>query len=379
MDRQEDAREDSSRNNSSSICTSSLDHSCCLCSPFRDKVLVTPAMNNAILLEQYPFPPVIDNTMREDWLRCPHNFFRRHVQGLRLVQLGAPGELAEVPKSIHLHFGGALARGLEVTRRAWVADGVSEQQALQAGAEALMRAWGDDIMPEPVTQSERNKTLQSCLLAHAGYFREWPLDDPMQQVAVREGEPLVESNGALPIPGCYHPVTGEPLLYAGRFDAILNRGKHWGLDDKTTGSSVDSEGWRKQWQLNGQFTGYTWLAREWGYGLDGFLVHGIQILKASLKFAEIVAPRPKWQVEQWLRQLQTDVQTMCLSYSQFINSTWDETLDAHPYSQVLGHACVAFNKPCAYLDDLCGQPNPDDWLHRFTVQRWDPLHRSVEE
>jgi hypothetical protein len=329
-------------------------------------------------IEAFPFPAVLDNTMREDWLRCPHYFFRRHIQGLRATQLIDGTET--LPVSIHLHFGGCLARGLEVTRRAWVSDGLGEEQSLKAGAEALLIAWGAADMPAPTTRNEEAKSLDNCLLAHDAYFREWPLDDPMQQLGVAEGEPLVEFCGAIPIPGCFHPVSGDPLLYAGRFDGILNRGALWGLDDKTTGSSVASPGWRSQWKLNGQFTGYTWIAQEWGYSLAGFLIHGIQILKTDIRFAEVIAPRPRWMVETWLKQLQRDVRAMADSYSILrMQAEDEERANAHAFTQALGHACVHFNAPCSYLEDLCGQPNPDDWLDKFTVERWNPLRRAVDE
>jgi hypothetical protein len=330
-------------------------------------------------LEQFPFPATIDNTMREEWWKCRHSFFRRHIQGLQHIPLGAPGE--QPPDvNIHLHFGGALARGLEITRKSWTQDGKSNDQAMQDGAEALITAWGEAILPPPTTRNEENKTLQSCLLAHQAYFREWPLDDPMQKVATAEGQAIVEFSGALPIPGCYHPVTKEQLLYSGRFDGMLDRGKLWGLDDKTTGSQVSSSAWRAQWQLNGQFTGYCWLAQGYGFRVSDFLVHGIQILKTDIRLAEVLCPRPAWMVEQWLGQLQADVKQMIVAYEVFIlGLEVDGFIPSHPFAQALGHACVSFNQPCQYLTDLCGQPNPDDWLDRFRVERWNPLRRKVDE
>lgn len=323
------------------------------------------------------FPAVLDNTMREDWLRCPHFFFRKHIQGLRAAQLTGEGTV-EIPPSIHLHFGGCLARGLEVARRAYVEDGIDEHAAVLEGASALLTAWGDDsLLPAPTTRNEENKTLANALLALDRYFVEWPLDDPAQAIGSRGGKALVEFSGAVPIPGLFHPTTGEPLLYAGRFDAIVDRaGALWGLDDKTTGSNVESEGWRDQWRINGQFTGYTWIAREWGLDLTGFLVHGVQVLKGSTKFAEVITPRAKWQVEQWLAQMKADVAAMLKSWNDLVFAGDNP----HAYSRLLGSGCVYFNKPCGFLDAICSQPNPEDWIEgNFLIERWNPLRRSVDE
>ena len=327
------------------------------------------------------FPPVIDNTIREDWLRCPHFFFRKHIQGLRQAQLGEGMEI-EIPPSIHLHFGGCLARGLEVARRAYVEDGVDEHAAVLEGASALITAWGDDsLLPAPTTRTEENKTLANALLCLDRYFAEWPLDDPSQAIGSREGKALVEFSGAVPVPGLFHPVSGEPLLYAGRFDAIVDRhGALWGLDDKTTGSNVDSEGWRDQWRINGQFTGYTWIAREWGFDLTGFLVHGVQVLKGSTKFAEVIAPRAKWQVEQWLRQLRADVTQMLYQFNTLTFSDHGPMTGSPAFPQLLGSGCVHFHRPCAFLDHICSQPNPEAWIEgNFLIERWNPLRRSVDE
>jgi hypothetical protein len=322
--------------------------------------------------------------MREEWLRCPHAFFRRHIQGLVKLPLVGPGEDLDgaSTKSVHLHFGGALARGLEIVRRSWTADALPEIDCLQRGVDALILFWGDAVFT-PTTRNEEAKTLANAILTLERYFVEWPLDDPMQRVGVRDGEPLVEFSGAAPIPGVYHPTSGDPLIYAGRFDAMIDRGKLWGLDDKTTGSNVNTDGWRAQWRLAGQFTGYTWLANQYGYGIDAFLIHGVQVLKTQTNFAEVIAPRPPWMVEVWLRQLQADVETMIEQYLSLLDTLNTSRIQksgySHSFPQALGHACVSFNHACTFLDDLCAQPNPDDWLGRFRVERWDPLRRAVDD
>ena len=325
---------------------------------------------------QAEFPSVIDNTMYERWKSCPHSFWRADIQGLRLAEPGAPGEEPRIRKSIHLHFGTVLAAGLEATRRAWHARPTNYDAALAAGADTISRVWFAEVdLPQPRTFTEEAKTFEACILAHHGYFREWPLDDPRQQVHVLDGKPCVEQSGGAPIPGTVHPDTGEPVGYAGRFDAVLNRdGQLWGLDDKTTGSAVTSESWSHQWRLRGQFTGYCWLAQQWGHPVEWFLIHGIQILKASCKFAEAVEVRPRWMVDRWLHQLQADVHTMCAQYRQLSRAEGPAASPEgpHPFGQAFGHACFDYNSPCQF-QTLCAEPRPELFLDDYVIDRWDPL------
>lgn len=338
------------------------------------------AHHSTELLARFPFPAVIDNTMYELWKTCPHKFFRATVQGLKPAQRDPETGTLVTARNTHLHFGGALARGLEVTRKSYLR-GDGQGESIENGAEALLDFWGTEPLPAPLNRNEANKTLDTALLAHNEYFRHFALDDPLYSIP---SEKHVEVSGAAPLPGCRHPTTHEPLLYAGRFDCINSRfGALWGHDDKTTGSNVESPSWQSQWTLTGQFTGYTWLAEQFGFRLSGFLIHGIQILTASLKFAECATPRTPFHVSTWLAQLQFDVQLMLRQYDAFLNSaaldgSWPEP--PHPFAQRLGSACHHYNRPCGFLDDVCNQPNPEDWINRaFIIERWNPLERGVDD
>lgn len=336
-------------------------------------------------LSAFPFPEVVDNTMIAEWRLCPHRFFRRHIQGLRPAVMGEPGEpLAPPPISIHLHFGGALARGIEIVRWAWY-DTHDEDAALARGAAALVARWDSAPVPPPRSRSEEIKTLSACLMALAGYFREWPLDDPMQEVWDGGGKPWVEFSGAAPIAGTRHPVTSNPIVYSGRFDAVISRfGVLYGLDDKSTGSAVHSEQWRSQWRLRSQFTGYCWLAGEYGYKMNHFLVHGIQVLKTMCNYAEALTERPGYMIRQWHAQLVEDVNTMLFQYQNLGHAIDAQDLlgaagpgTAPAFRRDLSDSCHAFGRACDYLEDLCAQPNPEEWVDkRYVVARWNPLERT---
>lgn len=307
------------------------------------------------------FPRVIDATMRSDWLKCPHSFFRRHVLGL-----ARPGV------SVHLHFGACIARGLEVARRTYF-ETRDTSDALHNGCEAVIHAWGDFEAPDGGTRTAAAKTLSAALVTLQAYFREWPLDEDPIQIHVHAGRPCIEYSGALPIPGSCHPDTGEPILYAGRFDLIGDyQHSVWGLDDKTTGSDPNSDFWRNQWKLRSQFTGYVWLACEYGVTLKGFIVRGMGVMKTDIKLGWALAPRPEWMIDAWLAQLQSDTATMCEQYLS-LRDGW-RTGHAHPFPQSFDAACADFGG-CTFLD-LCSSTDPDAWLDTFEVRRWDPLTRQ---
>jgi hypothetical protein len=305
--------------------------------------------------------------MRSDWLKCGHSFFRRHVLGL-----ARPGV------SVHLHFGACIARGLEVARRTYF-ETRDTSDALHNGCEAVIHAWGDFEAPDNLTRTAAAKTLSAALATLQAYFREWPLDEDPIQIHVHAGHPCIEYSGALPIPGSRHPDTGEPILYAGRFDLIGDyQHSVWGLDDKTTGSDPNSDFWRNQWKLRSQFTGYVWLAREYGVTLKGFIVRGMGVMKTDIKLGWALAPRPEWMIDAWLAQLQDDTEKMCQQYNNLNDnlSILPSTryLHGHPFPQAFDTACADFGG-CTFLD-LCSSADPDAWLDTFEVRRWDPLTRQ---
>src|SRR5882672_9510191 len=99
------------------------------------------------------FPRVIDNTMRSDFVSCPHKFFRRHVLGLT-----RPGT------SVHLHFGSCYADSLKVPRTYYFKTR-DPRDAVVLACETAIEKWGNFDGPPTPSTSESKKTLPSLLLA----------------------------------------------------------------------------------------------------------------------------------------------------------------------------------------------------------------------
>lgn len=304
-----------------------------------------------------PFPPVIDNSMRATFTECPHAFFRRYLQDLR-----RPGQ------SVHLHFGGAFAAAMHALRQSFYAPatraGGDTQAALGAAFTAAAHFWGDAEF------THENKTYDRLIGAIEAYVAQYPLGtDHVKPLIGDDGSPSTEFNFALPLP-INHPVSGEPILYSGRFDMLARMGAGLYIeDDKTTGQLGQS--WLSQWRMRAQFSGYVWGARQYGYHVEGAIVRGISILKKSYGHAEVIEMRPNWMIDRWYRQLLRDIHRMIGHWREACALEVVGDDPALAWDQSLDSACSSYGG-CAFLD-LCSVKEPDKWLDQYEVWHFDPL------
>lgn len=301
------------------------------------------------------FPEVIDNTAREQFFVCPQKFFRSTINKL------APRHTSE-----HLHFGGAFAMGLEVMRKGFYDVGYSPEDALLAGTEAAIRYYGDYEPPEGSF-----KTLENLILALDFYARTRPLEtDYVKPHKLSSGKHAIEFTFAIPLP-INHPVTGNPLLYAGRFDMLAEyQNTLFVMDDKTTSRLGPT--WDRQWKLNSQFTGYCWAAQQHNLPVAGAIIRGQSILKYGFEPAEAIVYRPQWMIDRWYHQLLKDVQDM-------IDRWTDQYVKGFPdsFDYALGAACTAYSG-CEFAK-LCLSQNPESWIRSDYKQRhWNPLLKDPE-
>lgn len=297
------------------------------------------------------FPSVLDNTTVSAYRSCPKKFWWRHLLHLQ------KGEV-----SIHLHSGGAFAKGLEVTRKCYFDKGMSYEESLHQGVKALILAYGY-IEPHPKYAA---KSVFGLIGALAYYFEVWPIDRIITPYQPNNGDRhTIEWNFALPIPGVKHPDTGADILYCGRFDMV---GKHdngllLGEDDKTT--TQLGESWFNRWRLSNQVLGYTWGALEFGFPLGGFNLRGISLLKNSYGQADAVVLISKWQVQRFVVNLKKTVQRMISDY------VGQRDLNSEPEMD-MGGSCSAYGG-CDYLP-LCESPDPETWIEpNYIKNPWNPL------
>ncbi len=290
------------------------------------------------------FPHVWDSTLRSSFVLCPRKFYHAHILHLR------PKE-----ESVHLVAGAAFAKGLEVVRWAFYAEKLDVDAALCKGLVALIAEYGKFELPD-----EDKKSLISMCEALVGYFDNYhPGTDPAQPYMVN-GKPCVEFNFALPIPDCFHPDTGLPLLYAGRFDMVsVFHDQLMGVDEKT--ASQLGATWADQWPLRAQFIGYAWGARHFELPLMGTLIRGVGLYASAprVRFAQAITMVNEVRIERWLNQLKRDIHQAIACWKE---GFWDYRLDT---------ACTAYGG-CVYKD-ICLVNDPNPWYSKYRVFKWDPL------
>lgn len=308
-------------------------------------------MQQATLQGKPPFPDIVDNTQRSAFLKCPTSWVRAHCFNL-----------APASPSIHLHAGGAFARGLEVVRRKFWDEGVEVSEAKRAGLEATIQFYGAFAAP-PTRQGD--KSLDNVIRALDSYLIRYPVDkDPIKPFRTASGKHMVEFTFSIPTE-VKNPSTGNPILYGGRCDMIGDlHGSLFVTDEKT--ATQLGENWANNWKLDSQFTGYIHAARTHGHPVAGALIRGVGLLKTKISHAEAQVYRAQWEVDRWWVQLNKDLGRMVQSYSDW---DFDLALDKA--------ACNAFGG-CQFVP-LCESPDPEKWMNLYRIRKWNPLAKDFGE
>lgn len=309
-------------------------------------------------MEKPDFPAVITNTIREAFSQCPQKGYWGHIKNI----------VPDVP-SIHLHAGGAFAKSMEVARRSFFQLGMNEADSISAGHAALIEFYGD--FDAEYGYLDHAKSCANMLRAYEDYFMEYQLNhDSLTPIMTADGQAALEFSFSIPM-NILHPTTGDPLLYAGKFDMLGKRpdGSLWVVDEKTTGQLGAQ--WSKQWDLNSQFTGYCMAAREYGYPVQGAIIRGVGLLKTKISHQQVPLTRPQWIIDRWWTQLHRDVER--------VKQLWlEDNGDGSNFDLALGAACSSYGG-CGYKT-LCMSPNPHEWTAvGFKPSDYNPTGQSGEE
>lgn len=296
-----------------------------------------------------PFPDVVDSSLITAFRACPQKAFMEYFLHYKTKS-----------PSVHLHAGGAYAHGIEAARRAFYEEGRDEETSMALGVGALLKFYGTFSCPE---DSAKSATRMAGALEY--YFTQYPMStDEAVPITLPSGKRGIEFSFLEPLDN-NHPVTGDPLLYAGRFDMIADfAGGIFGEDDKTATSLGAS--WSKQWDMRSQFTAYCWGAAKAGLPLQGFLVRGVSILKTKYDTLQAVTYRPQWVIDRWYEQTYRDIERMKMMWEQ---NDWDYDLDS---------ACQEYGG-CTFRK-LCLSSDPAPWIAMdFSRRKWDPVSREETE
>lgn len=300
----------------------------------------------------YAFPRAIDNTMRTAWDACQRKFLLSHIYNLR----------SQDP-SMHLVFGSAFAKGLEVARKEYYGVGnTNRADYLGKAFISAIREWNLHL-DDPLL--EETKSLTNCLCAIDYYFKEWPMaTDWLKPLAYKGGEPAIEFTFAIPLSLQNNEA---PVLYTGRFDMFADYGGEPAVYDDKTASQLGGQ-WVRSWSLNSQMTGYIWAGREHGFQTNTAIIRGVSILKKSFGQAQCIEHRTDWEIRSWYNTLHHNLAGMLEAFA--------EGEDA--FLPSYGQACAAYGG-CPY-QDLCKKENWKDWIEpAFRVFVWDPLENHTKE
>lgn len=292
------------------------------------------------------FPHVFDSSMMAAFKSCPRKAELEYIQHWKARDL-----------SVHLHAGKAYAEGLEKARTAYFVDGHNPEDSMAIGLRALLTSYGDFECP-----SDSAKSAERMAGALEFYFERYPMEtDSAVPMTLPGGKRGIEFSFLEPI-DLIHPETGDPILYSGRMDMMVDyEGMHLGEDDKT--ASQLGASWPRQWDLRSQFTGYVWGAARGGIKLDGFLVRGVSILKSKYDTLQAITYRPQWQQDRWYEQLLRDGKRMMQAWE---SGYYDFNLD---------HACAEYGG-CPFRG-VCQMQRPEPLLAmHFERRRWDPVART---
>lgn len=280
---------------------------------------------------------------------CKQKFFREYIE-----------RRATKAQSVHLVAGGALAQAFETFRKEYY----TPDRPLSGDVEACRAAAARDLIHywgtyEP--HEKETKSLANVLLAFWDYFTAYPPEnDRLKPLMLANGPAIEWSFGEpLPIP---HPVTGEPLVYAGRFDMFGTLGDAVYVVDEKSTSRIGNE-WSAQWRLRYQFLGYVWAARQNGFKPWGAIVRGIGIYTSKSAYPQAIMNYPQHLIDRWYETMLRDVQATV--------DAWKENY----WNYDFGHSCMSFNKPCEFMD-LCSSKNPSVYYGDFTERLWNPLEKD---
>lgn len=316
-----------------------------------DDVIITQDAPPTVKFAPGSFPTCIDNSIRSNFVACEAKFHHGFIRNI-----------SPAGTSVHLHAGGAFAHGIEAVRRAFYVDGDSEDGAIGKGIEELLLFYGDYECPP-----ESAKSAERMAGALEFYFSRYPLSSDYLQPWTDGTSTGIEFSFAIPLP-ILHPVTGEPILYTGRFDMLAEEQKSGSLfivDEKTATQLGAS--WSKQWDLDAQFTGYHFGAKAFGKPVAGAVIRGVSILKTKYDSVECHISRSNFAIERWYKQLLRDVQRMI------------EIWRSNEFSYQLDKGSCGAYGGCSYAI-LCNSQEPERWIPvNFEPRVWHPMLREERE
>ncbi len=295
------------------------------------------------------FPEVVDSSMLLDADACDEKFHKHYLQ-----------HWGPLRHSVDLHAGGAFAHGIEHVRNAlWRPNSKNKElsDAINVGVRELLTYWDGFEPPD-----NHAKTMINTAGALIDYFREYdPAFDHVKPYYMTNGEPAIEFTFAIPT-AVAHPVTGNPILYGGRFDMLgWDYARLTIVDEKTTGRAPDSKVGDVH-RMRGQFIGYVFAGRYHEFDVWDMLVRIVVIQKTQYKYFAVPLTYQQWQLDRWWEEVH---RKLYHAVEQWKEGNWGRSY---------GEACSSYSG-CSFLP-LCTMRDPDMWLNDYAQRFWNPLEQD---
>ena len=304
------------------------------------------------------FPSLINSGMMMTFDACPIRGFREYIQHL------SRGE------STDLIAGGALAKGLEVTRNCFYNKNFSVMESIDLGLEALSIAYGNH---RPIKE---HKSLNRILYTLEQYFLTYPLgQSPTEPYKLPSGKFAIEVPFLHKLPFKNPDFPDKDLYFIGRLDMLANlEEKVFCVDEKTTGYAF-SKNWHTQWYTTGQFTAYCWGIRKMGIPIKGAYVRGIYLGKKQIKFQDTIVLKKDWQLDQWEEQMLLKLERIIELYERWKNAP-KNTPPNRFFTGSWNENCYSYFRPCQF-QKVCTTKNSERYLEFDYDQKiWLPNTRQ---
>jgi len=291
-------------------------------------------------------PAIIDSTMMNCFRACPQKYFNEYVLGLR------PAE-----PSIDLHAGAVFSKTLERFCKEVYLNGLDTPAALARAHATFMGEWGDFV----IRKEGHPKTPENMWAAVEDYVRVYPPGSDRVQPYFAGDSATFEYSFAIPLdlPGFpRHPISGDPFIYAGRFDLLGKRDGRPVVRDEKTAQRLESN-WAEKWDLRSQFLGYCWALQHFGIPCNTTVVRGVIITKTMIRQVEAIKIYAQHLINLWYEQLRRDLHRLC--------RCWEDSY----FDYNLGDTCTGYSH-CSFIP-LCSSASPSNWYGSYEVNRWNPL------
>lgn len=302
------------------------------------------------------FPIILSNTDMSLWSQCPLKWYRERCQSLRKASL----------RNINLEAGGAFAKGMELTRKAYYEQKLPAQEAIEVGYNSIL-----EQMHQPGVPEDTLKSPERMALALREYFKEFPLEnEEVIPSSLEDGSHAIEHKMTVELP-LLHPELDVPLIFKGKLDMLAtSMGRTYIVDEKTTKAIAYNQG--DLLQTQGQFIGYAWLARKLGITILGVKVRKVAIQIKEIKIKEFEIPITDYMIDLWESAMLQKVGEMIGHYQ--------ATKRGVPFNVAFtpdfSNGCTAYHSVCPYTAGCTSKYGENFLAAEFEQLVWDSEARQ---